>query len=418
MFYFYFVLVLSFIVALHEFGHFVAARFFGVRVEAFSIGFGPVLYKRQFGDTEFRLSLIPLGGYVKMLGENPKEKTDNLASFSAKSWWQRIVIAFSGPFANLMLAFLFFSLSFMINSSYEDFLPVIGEDAQGFQKGDCVLSVDGKQIKSWSQIVAGGKSFVVSRGGEKTSVLLEEEEFACQPWIEPIIGQVAVGMPAYQLGMQAGDRITRINGVDITAWSQIGDAVGDGNEVKVAFSRGQQSLVGLIKPTQDPLSGRYLLGVSATMSTFPQERAGVFTAMGKGALSTVSAVWLNYYGLYKIFAKPSSLAENLSGPVMISQAAKSFSQKGLASVLIFIAFINVVLFVMNLLPIPILDGGLILFAFLEKLFRKPLAESLQTGLQYLGLFVLMFLMFFSFYNDADKLTDRIENSRALNEGVK
>ncbi len=416
MFYFYFVLILSLIVALHEFGHFVAARFFGVRVEAFSIGFGPVLYKKYFGDTEFRISLIPLGGYVKMLGENSKEETDNPASFAAKSWWQRIVIAFSGPLANLLVALLLFSLSFMANSSYEDFLPVIGKDTQGFKKGDYVLSVDGKQIKSWSQIEADGRDFVVKRDGLQTVVVLEEG-FSADPWIEPIVGDVAVGMPAYQLGMQAGDRIIQVNGVEILEWTDIGKAVGTGKEVKIAFSRGSKKLVGLIKPTQDPLSGRFLLGISASMMAFPQESAGVFTAIGKGAMSTVSAVWLNYYGLYKLFAKPSSLAENLSGPVMISQAAKSFSQKGLASILVFIAFINVVLFVMNLLPIPILDGGLILFAFLEKIFRKPLSDSLQTGLQYLGLFVLMFLMFFSFYNDADKLADRMENSKALSEGV-
>ncbi len=417
MFYLYFVLALSLIVALHEFGHFLAARFFGVQVDAFSIGFGPVLCKKKVGETEFRLSLIPLGGYVKMLGENSRQATSDPKSFASKNWWQRVVIAFAGPFANLVVAFIFFSASFMVNSSYHDFLPIVGQDAQSFRSGDYILQADGKPIKSWSQIDATAKDFVVQRDGFPLNLTLDEN-FAAEPAIEPIVGEVSVGMPAYLLGLQEGDRILRLNGAEIISWSDIGKNLRGLQSVPIVFSRGDKILRREISPVQDPISGRFLLGISAAMTVFPEESSGFFASLAKGAASTVSAVWLNYYGLYKILLQPSTLKGSLSGPVMISQAAKSFSQKGLASILIFIAFVNVVLFVMNLLPIPILDGGLILFAVLEKILRRPLSDNLQTGLQYLGLFLLMSLMFFSFYNDADKLVDRLENSKSLREGVK
>ena len=408
--------MLSLIVALHEFGHLLAAKHFGVQVEAFSIGFGPVLYQKKIGQTEFRLSLIPLGGYVKMLGENDKESCDNPASFAAKAWWQKVLIALAGPFFNLLVAFVLFSCSFMVNGSYQDFLPIIGQDGQGFKQGDYITSADGEQIKSWSQIKTTARNFTVQRDGWQTSLTLSED-FAAEPWIEPIVGEVAVGMPAYQMGLKEGDRILRLNNEKISSWSDIGKSIDDTKEVEVVFARGDKVLTAKIAPIQDPLSGRFLLGVSAAMVTFPQQSLGLFASLGKGALSTISAVWLNYYGLYKLFSKPSAISHSLSGPVMISQVAKSFSQKGVASILVFIAFINVVLFVMNLLPIPILDGGLVLMAVLERILRRPIPESWQTGLQYLGLILLVSLMFFSFYNDADKLAKRLKSSRVLSEGV-
>ncbi len=416
MFYIYFILVLSVIVALHEIGHFVAARIFGVRVEAFSIGFGPVLFEKKIWQTNFRISLIPLGGYVKMFGENIKEASAEPDSFSGKSWWQKSIIAFAGPFANLLVAALFFVMSFMFNVSYQDFLPVINENAQGFQRGDVVVEADGQKIRSWSEIGENAKKFIVNRDGDLLAVTIDDK-FSVNPAVEPVIGEVAVGMPAYQAGLKEGDKILQIEDKEIVSWHDIGLVIIGAGSVKVMFSRGNQILTREIEPIQDPVSGKYLFGITAPLATFNKAPYGFLTSIENGLFATGSAVWLNYYGLYKLVVNPLDLADNLSGPIMISQSAKSFSNKGASSIFVFIAFINVVLCVMNLLPIPILDGGMILFAVLEGILRKPVSESIQMKLQYVGFLLIMSLMFFSFYNDADKLIDRVKNTNFTAEGV-
>ncbi len=416
MFYLYFVLALSVIVALHEIGHFLAARFFGVRVEAFSIGFGPVLYEKNIWQTNFRISLIPLGGYVKMFGENINEASSEPCSFSSKLWWQKSIIAFSGPFANLLVAGLFFVMSFMFNVTYQDFLPIVGENGQGFRRGDVILEADGKKIASWSEIGESAKEFTVKRDGELLTVIIDDK-FSVNPKVEPVIGEVAVGMPAYLAGMKEGDKILQIGNNDVLSWHDIGQAITSKERVKVVFSRDKQIFTREIEPIQDPVSGKYLLGITAPLFIFTKAPYGFFTSVGNGLLATASAVWLNYYGLYKLVVNPLGLADNLSGPIMISQSAKSFSNKGASSIFVFIAFINVVLCVMNLLPIPILDGGMILFAILEGALRRPVSEGIQLKLQYFGFFIIMSLMFFSFYNDADKLIDRVKNTDFTSEGV-
>ena len=217
---------LGILVLIHEGGHFLVARLFKVKVEKFSIGFGPKLASFVKGDTEYRIAVIPLGGYVKMKGENPDEQNADEDSFSSKFWWQRALIAFAGPFANLIFGCLIFIFAFSIGNSYDDLYPIIGkvntQEFSIFHQNDKIVSVNSQKIKGWSEIytkIIDGKEndFEVLRDSQKIPLHLEKlnlEDFIenVLPKSSAVIGEVMVGLPAYQAGLMAGDEILEIDG--------------------------------------------------------------------------------------------------------------------------------------------------------------------------------------------------------------
>jgi regulator of sigma E protease len=416
------IFALGILITVHELGHFIAARIFGVEAEKFSIGFGPPLISFTMGKTNFRISLIPLGGYLKMKGENPDEETDTEGSFKSKKWWQRAIIAFAGPFANFLFALFIFIVSFTIGRSYDDHLPVIGKIntniSYNLQVNDRILALNEQEIISWNDLVKHTKedelNFIeIER--DHINIFVESSEITPKTWLSDIlpyvpavIGEVAPGMPAYQAGLMEMDEILAVDGVEIENWYEMRELIINNvnDEVNLKIKRNNQVFEKSINLEKNILDDNKIIGITQYLPLRIHEKYGLLESLKYGSISTVSFVVLNYIALYKLLTKPSILKESISGPVMIFTMSQQSVKRGWGTILSFVAAISLILMIMNLLPIPILDGGQIFFCFIEGIFRKPLSIKVQMVLQNIGLFMLMFLMVFAFFNDFSKIFKR------------
>ena len=393
-----------------------------MEAEKFSIGFGPPLISFTMGKTNFRISLIPLGGYLKMKGENPDEETDTEGSFKSKKWWQRAIIAFAGPFANFLFALFIFIVSFTIGRSYDDHPPVIGkinsDISYNLQVNDRILTLNEQEIISWNDLVKYTKedefNFIeIER--EYKNIFVESSEITPKTWLSDIlpyvpavIGEVAPGMPAYQAGLMEMDEILAVDGVEIENWYEMRELIINNadNDVNLKIKRNNQVFEKSISLGKNLLDDNKIIGITQYLPLKIHEKYSFLESLQYGSISTVSFVVLNYIALYKLLTKPSVFKENISGPVMIFTMSQQSVKRGWGTILSFVAAISLILMIMNLLPIPILDGGQIFFCFIEGIFRKPLSIKVQMVLQNIGLFMLMFLMVFAFFNDFSKIFKR------------
>ena len=341
------VILLGVLIFFHELGHFIVAKLSGIYVEKFSIGFGPHLVSWKRGETVYALSAIPLGGYVKMYGENPDEEAEvdeALAdrAFNRKSLGARSAVIAAGPVANFLLAVIVYAVIFMIGTPR--FLTEVGKPMEGmpayeagFKKGDTVLAIDGKEVKYWDEMVTyitdnPGKEidFTVQRDGKVLELTAAPETVADKN----IFGEpVQVG----RIGVQRGDAFESVS--------------------------------------YNPLTSVY-----------------------KGAVQTWDVTVLTVKGIVKIFQRVVP-ADNIGGPIMILQMASTTAETGLVAFLSFMALISVNLAILNLLPIPVLDGGHLFFNLIEAVIRKPVSVEIRQKAQMVGLMLLLSLMFFAFYND-------------------
>ena len=351
-----FVIVLGLLIFVHEFGHFLFAKLFGVKVLRFSLGFGPKLFGRQIGETEYLISAFPLGGYVKMYGENPGEEVEEAEanrSFSGKPLWQRFLIVAGGPGFNLLFAVLLFFLLYAVVG-----LP---------------------------QPVPGTK-----------------------------IGLVAPDSPAAAAGILVGDEILSINDQATKEWEQISEMVrqGGGKPVTLVIRRGESTLTLVGTPTIQPITNifgekvgeRYLLGITRSEELI-FEKVSLLAACKAGFIQTWNLIYLTILSLVKIFQKVVPASE-LGGPILIAQLAGQQMEAGWMNLIYFIGLLSVNLGILNLFPIPILDGGHLLFFSMEAIMRRPLSMKTREMLQQIGLFLLVSLMFFVFYNDIMRLIGR------------
>jgi regulator of sigma E protease len=340
------IVVLGFLIVVHEFGHFIVAKRSGVGVLKFSVGFGPRLFGRTFNGTEYVLSAIPLGGYVKMVGEDPDaaEAADPRISFSHQNVWKRVAIVVAGPVFNLLFAFVAFSL---------------------------VLAVYGQRVPSDVAKVGG----------------------------------VMPGMPAAQAGLQLGDVVTAVDDKPIATWDELSAAIraSGGRPVGVTLQRGDQALTVTVTPEAKPdknifgevVGEAYVIGIERG---FEEVSVGPFEAVGAGAKQTVWWIQTLIMSVVKI-VQGKIPAQDIGGPILIVQAAGQQAQIGLESLLLFMAVISINLGILNLLPIPILDGGHLLFFLVEGVMRRPLDMRHREIMQQVGLVILIGLMAFAFYND-------------------
>ncbi|MEA2095752.1 MAG: RIP metalloprotease RseP [Candidatus Cloacimonadota bacterium] len=417
------IVALGVLVTFHELGHFIAARIFNVEVEKFSIGFGPKLLAFKKGKTEYRISLIPLGGYLKMKGENPDEEVEDTEnSFKTKMWWQRAIIAFAGPFANLILALFIFILTFAIGKHFEDQLPIVGEVsahyAEFVQEKDMILQVNDKDVNGWTQIIQYVKideenTFLIKRNNEQILITNNEVEpktwvTEILPYVPAVIGEVAPGMAAYKSGLMDNDEILSVDGKDVKNWYEMRTAIttNENKSITLKIKRGDDIFEKSLIPEENILDNNRIIGVTQYMPVKYIERYSLLESVKYGTIGTINFVYLNYAMLYKLIANPSAIKNNLGGPVMIYAMSAQTVDKGIDSILSFIAAISIILMIMNLLPIPILDGGHIFFCFIEGIRKKPLNMKIQIALQNIGLFILVFLMVFAFWNDLSRLFSR------------
>lgn len=347
---FAFVIVLGVLVFFHEFGHFIMARLFGVGVEKFSLGFGPRLFGKKAGITDYRVSAIPLGGYVKMIGEEPDSEVapeDIPVSFTHKHVFKRIIIVAAGPFFNFILAVIIFFVLFLISGTFI---------------------------------------------------------------LKPVVGTVEQNSPAAKAGMVKGDLLESIDGTPIASWEEMAEIISgsNGKRLLVSVIRDGAVLKLDILPELKTVKNifgedikRYAMGI-ASAGDFYTKKLNPFQALFESIRQTYRITYLTIVSIVKLVQGTVS-AKTLGGPIMIAEMAGQQARQGIANLAFFTALLSINLAVLNFLPIPVLDGGHLLFFFIEAVIGKPVNTKLREIAQQVGIFVLVALMIYVFYNDITRI---------------
>jgi len=415
----YFLIVIGILVFVHEFGHFVMAKRSGVRVEKFSLGMGPKLVGYKKGDTEYVISALPLGGYVKMAGENPDEEpTGSPDEFQSKTVWQRAKIAATGPLTNILLAFIVMPFVFMIGT-YSEGPAKVGYVEQGspaeqagFMAGDVIEEIDGRHINDWVKALSliavnpdTDVTVTVDRQGEKktftlrptTATELKIGNSGLVPDIPAEIGGLRQGLPAEKAGFQIHDKIISVDGKTIYHWNQFSTLVKEskGKKLTLVVERNGVRMEKSVTPIED--GGRFVIGVEPIINLV-FKKYGFFPSIRLGFDKTLEAIDLTVMTLRKLLTFNLSI-KTLGGPVMIAQMSGQAAAAGLSTFLSLLAMISISLGILNLLPIPILDGGLILFLVIEAIRKKPLSRRTMEIAQSIGAAVLITLIAVVSYND-------------------
>ena len=453
-----FVLVLGGMIVVHEFGHFIVAKLFGIRVDVFSVGFGKRLTGFKRGDTDYRISLIPLGGYVKMAGENLDEAVTGAPyEFQSKPKWQRLCVAVAGPVMNVLTALLIPAVMVMAHYEMPTFvnqpavvnavIPGSPAEAAGLRRGDVIEKIDGVSNPNWGQVndiiaLNPGQELpvVVRRGGETLNLTMkvgtteiEREkigEAGLQPYWGPntkiVVTSIAPGMPAEQAGLKIGDQIIAVNGRPVEANADptttgpadpnTGPLYSEADIIRIIRSSKDQPITMTVK------RGDEVLNITATPKVdndtprlgFSPDHKDIDVLVTK--LSPVAALnysWsenLRYIALTKtalgqVFAGKRSAGDTVTGPVGIAQIVGQASEQGVTEVLRLTGLLSLNLGIFNLLPIPVLDGGLIFMILLEAalgIFGLPLTMRVKERMMQVGLVMLMLLMGFVIFNDISK----------------
>ena len=343
------IVVLGVLIFVHEFGHFIVAKGFGIKVLRFSLGFGPKIIGKTVGETEYCIASVPLGGYVKILGQDREEEIDPAEkdrAFSEKSVWVRMAVVVAGPFFNLLLAVVIFSGVYMFGI----------------------------------------------------------------PQLTTRVGSVNRDFPAYQAGIKPGDRIVAVDGIPVKNWMELSKAIrtSKGALIRLQIKRGKKVLTIRIHPRIQKIKNIFgeekairMIGITASEEIVKQS-VGPFRAVTMGIQRTWEIIYLTFVSIIKIIERAIP-AKTIGGPIMIMQMAGQQAKAGAANFLLFMALISINLGILNLLPIPVLDGGHLFFMFFEVVFGRPLSVRKMEIAQNIGLALLILLMVFAFYNDLSRI---------------
>jgi regulator of sigma E protease len=437
---FWLLVTLGLLVTFHEFGHFWAARRCGVKVLRFSVGFGHAIWKRVGRDgTEYQIAAIPLGGYVKMLDAREGEVDPALRGqeFTGKPVWQRIAIVAAGPGFNLIFTIVAFWLMFMLGRP--DAAPIVTAVPQsmaaqaGIRAGDRILSVGGEPVATWSEALDDIANALLGRealgldvrsaDGSQRHIELPLDrlpagqdigQYMTTLGLQPappaaIAAVVAPGQPAALAGLRGGDRLLSVNGQSASDFESFGNLVAsqasksprltigvqrDGKPMQFQLTARMESMQG-----QPP---RWLIGVAAPMPEMAVQHYGPLRAFGASLTTTWNSTTQTFNMIGKMLSGQAS-TKNLSGVIGIAQVANSSANMGPAWFLNFLALVSLSLAILNLLPIPILDGGHLLYYLIELVKGGPVSERVMVAGQYVGLALLFTLMGLAFYNDIHRI---------------
>uniref|UniRef100_A0A7V6DPJ6 Zinc metalloprotease n=1 Tax=Desulfobacca acetoxidans TaxID=60893 RepID=A0A7V6DPJ6_9BACT len=342
--------VLGVLIFVHELGHFLVAKLLGVRVEVFSLGFPPKLVSKKVGETDYRISVVPLGGYVKLLGESPHDEVPPELiprSFLHRPLWQRAAVVLAGPIFNFLFAFLALFMVFAVSGI---------------------------------------------------------------PYVPTEVGRIIEGSPAQRAGLRAGDQILAVDGVTVTRWEELSHQIRQrgGQTLSLTVKRDDHELNFNVTPEKresENLFGQkvqaYQIGV-ASPERLLTERVGPAVALEAGMSYSLRIASLTLQSIYKLAAREIP-ADTLGGPIMIAQVAGKQAEMGFSPFIHFMAVLSVNLFLLNLLPIPVLDGGHLAFLFLEAVRGKPLDVKYRELAQAVGMMLILTMMVFVFYHDIVRL---------------
>ena len=441
-----FVVVIGILILVHELGHFFVARWTGVGVERFSIGFGPVLLRWRGQETEYVLSAIPMGGYVKMVGEeNPLEGGGGPAveaskAFASKPLWARFLIVFAGPAMNLVLAVVIFAvvLATLGRAVWPAVVGKVTESspaaAAGLRTADTIVAVDGRPVAYWEDLdraiaQSNGRPLelrVRREGGELTMAVTprlravpdpifreprEVWDLGAGPQLLPAITSVGPGSPAERAGLKPGDVVIAVAGQTLYTHEDLLEAIrtrpGQSFELRVERDGTPLTLTVTPEPVtertpagEELVVGKIQAGLAPKAVKF--EPYPPLTAAGQGAVKTWDMTVLTAKGLWKLVTRQLELS-NIGGPIQIATETTRQANEGLVSVAVFVAIISVNLAVLNLLPIPMLDGGHLLFFLIEAILGRPLSLRKREVAQQVGFVLLMMIMVFALYNDLTRL---------------
>ena len=401
------VLGLGVIVLIHELGHFLVAKMVGLDVERFSIGFPPHVIKLNRGGTEYCIGAIPLGGYVKVELGTSGEAVSNVSP------WKRMLVVFAGPGSNLVLTALLFFLVLGVTGRSVSLLPAVASDsdgALGLSPGDTLVAVNGNPVDSYtdafldlSETPAGSITVGTPRGRISREYSIDPEEApGFLPLIPPVVGEAPVGLPAHSAGIRAGDSLLAVDGSAMVSWDQMVSAIrsSGGRELSLVVSRDQRRDTLLITPVES--DGAYRIGLlPATRQVV--ERLPVLKAAVEGGRLAVRGAAEYYTTLFRLFAKPRELYRSSGGPVYVAQTLSQQASYGLSRLLETVAIISLAVMVFNLLPIPILDGGQLIFLLFEAARGRPLSPRTIQLAQQVGLFVIMLLFVVILQKDISRL---------------
>ena len=425
------ILGIAAMILIHELGHFVAARAFGIEVEEFSIGFGPALFKKKKGNTLYKLSAIPLGGYIKMKGEDPdSELTGSPDEFLSRKPHEKILVALAGPFFNVVLAMLLLPLAFSVFGfqtlipSENVILAKIGEGTPameiGLMRGDRILEVNGETAVNdqWTaqkiyslagdtitlKIRRDTEVFTVITASRKKMSQLDTEyyELGVQFAGEPIIGKLKKSSNAYKSGLRENDRIIEVAGDPVLALSDIFEYAEEGEPVEMTVSRNGELLnipVDPVKESKITQAGKirpyFTFDISPKIKI---ERLGLFEGLGASIQEIGMDFTLIYVSLRSIVKDPGQ-AKNLGGPVAIAYIISKSLKAGFSQYLRWISLISVNLCVVNLLPLIVTDGGLIIIFIFEAIGRRKMNKKEREVFSYIGWGLILFLFAFILFND-------------------
>ncbi len=443
-----FVVALGILIVVHEYGHFWVARRLGVKVLRFSVGFGRPLWTRHVGPDrmEFVIAALPLGGYVKMLDETEGEvhPDERPRAFNRQPVWKRMAIVLAGPLANFLFAILAY---WAVNlAGIDGIKPVVGRvldssiaQRAGFRAGDLLLRIDGKDVQSWDQ----HRLYLFRRALDHARIELEVRDsdgriqtrtldlsgfpvadvnagllergiglIGYLPPPLPVIGVLEDGGPAARAGLKVGDRFVEIDGRPIHNWEDVAGAIGrsPGRAVGAVVERaGTRLRVELTPAAMAQPDGARVgrIQIRPQFAELPPElrvrvRLGPLAALQAGAESTWSMSLLTLEMLYKMLRLEVS-TENISGPITIAQYAGHSARIGLVPFVLFLAVISISLGVLNLLPIPVLDGGHLMYYSIEAVKGSPVSERTLAWGQQIGVALLVALMVLAFYNDLTRI---------------
>lgn len=492
------IFLLGLVIFFHELFHFIIAKLSDVKVLKFSIGFGPALWRKTLGETEYQVALFPLGGFVKMHGESPEDRDQDPRSYLNKPRWQKACIIVAGPVGNLLLPILALSAMFWtgvteLTPRIQRVEPMTLAAQKGLRAGDEIRFVDGESVRTWSEVeerlpAEGLMTLVVRRGPDDIGFPIPVDEFAhLSPYgYRPVLG-IQAGSAAWAVGLISGDRVTRVNGAAVETWNEFeerllsaeyplqldmeregkpvqavlqsaGDRAGieaaelyiaqvmpdspaeksglapkdrileisgapifrwaqlvekiqarEGETVEIAVLRGTERITVPVEvasarieePTGDSKTvGR--IGIQPLIDLAEPEtilvHAGLIEGVRRGFAKTVEITYLHVRVLSNLIRGKVPL-KNIGGPILIIKAASSSAQQGLSPYLMMLSFISVGLGIINLFPIPLLDGGQLMLLGVEAVRRKPLSLRSMEVVQHAGLFLLLSMMVFAFYND-------------------
>ncbi len=451
-------LALGILVFIHELGHFLAARLFGMRVDQFSIGFPPVLYRKRIGQTEWRLGAVPLGGYVKIAGMVDETLDTEFAGqepqpdeFRAKPVWQRIVVITAGVVFNLALAFvIFIGLALAYGDPYVPAENVRGvyvergslADGMGLETGDRIVEVNGRPLERFDDVAAPRNlaadplRFTVERGGEQVELegpdrLLSRlsQTGEASPLAafgisyEPtLLGGVVTGSPAEEAGLRPGDRIVAVDGRPVRFWEELTGAVRaaggapvalrwtradslarPADPVPVTLGEGVRVYEAAVTPRPGP-EGQPLLGVSNDLRAVGVriERYGLGEGIVEGSRDAAQHTAFYAHMMGRLFTGKEDLRESVGGPLLIAKQTKEAADQGMGSFWFIVAMLSIALAVFNILPIPVLDGGHLMFLLYEGVTRREPSVKVRIAVQQAGMVLLLAFMAFVLFNDATR----------------